>query len=227
LEDLYFVKPATPNAKHDKSLLELQVNAAIGSTKKYFDQISYEKQSHTTENVKLYDRLRELEVERSELDKQRTSSCVARNLIYPLAMLLLLLITSITVLLVMQNTIELLIGIKALPLSSRVSFVKILENSMKFQLFFFSQQFTLGISSLSKLGVFGAALEIFVILYLGITSFVGFYTMPLFAKIRPKRRKTSLTHLITNSLLILILTSALPLLSRILGLFLSEIVEIS
>lgn len=41
--------------------------------------------------------------------------------------------------------------------------------------------------------------------------------MPVFAKIRPKRRKTSLSHLIANSLLILILTSALPLLSRILG----------
>jgi hypothetical protein len=46
--------------------------------------------------------------------------------------------------------------------------------------------------------------------------------MPLFAKIRPKRRKTSLTHLIANSLLILILTSALPLLSRILGEFEAE-----
>lgn len=80
-----------------------------------------------------------------------------------------------------------------------------------------SQQLTLGISSLSKMGVFGAALEILVILYLGITSFVGFYTMPIFSKIRPKRRKTSLSHLICNSLLILILTSAFPLLSRILG----------
>lgn len=72
-------------------------------------------------------------------------------------------------------------------------------------------------TSLSKLGVFGALLEIFVILYLGITSFVGFYTMPLFAKLRPKRRKTSLTHLIANNFLILILASALPVLSRILG----------
>lgn len=55
------------------------------------------------------------------------------------------------------------------------------------------------------------------IFYLGTSSFVGFYAMPVFAKIRPKRRKTSLSHLIANSLLILILTSALPLLSRILG----------
>lgn len=84
------------------------------------DQITYEKQKETTENIKLYNRLKELETERDELNKQRSYSCVARNLIYPIAMLLLLLLTSITILLVMQNTIELLIGIKALPLSSRV-----------------------------------------------------------------------------------------------------------
>lgn len=54
-------------------------------------------------------------------------------------------------------------------------------------------------------------------MYLGVTSAVGFYTMPIITKIRPKRRKTSLSHLIANSALILILTSALPLLSRILG----------
>ena len=121
LDDLYLVKPASTNNKHEKSLLELQVNAVIGNNRKYFEQISYGKQKDSVENEKLYGRLRELEMERHELEKQRSSSCVSRNLIYPLAMLLLLLITSITVLLVMQNTIELLIGIKALPLSSRVS----------------------------------------------------------------------------------------------------------
>lgn len=196
LDDLYLMKPATGN--QEKSLLEIQINASTRN-EKYFEKISHDSSKSISANAKLYDRLKELKLERNELDKQRSSSGVQRNLVYPLAMLLLLLITSITILLVMQNTIELLIGIKALPLSSR--------------------QFTLGISSLSKLGVFGAALEIFVILYLGITSAVGFYTMPIFAKIRPKRRKTSLTHLIANSLLILILTSALPLLSRILGEF--------
>lgn len=114
------MKSTSDSVKHDKSLLELQVSYAFG-TDKSFDQISYEKQKEAPENVKLHDRLRELEMERNELNKQRSSSCFARNLIYPLAMLLLLLLTSITVLLVVQNTIELLIGIKALPLSSRVS----------------------------------------------------------------------------------------------------------
>ena len=71
-------------------------------------------------NAKLYGRLINLETERTLLDKQRSSSGLQRNLVYPIAMLLLLVLTTITVMLVVQNTIEILIGIKALPLSSRV-----------------------------------------------------------------------------------------------------------
>lgn len=51
----------------------------------------------------------------------RSSTAFQRNVVYPAAMLLLLLLTGITVLIVMQNTLELLIGIKALPLSTQVS----------------------------------------------------------------------------------------------------------
>lgn len=127
LNDLYYEKTTSLESRREKSLLEFQINVGFG-TKKYYDQISYEKQKESLENVKLYNRLRELETERSELDKQRGSSCVARNLIYPVAMLLLLLLTCITVLLVVTNTIELLIGIKALPLSSRVSFTTTSNN---------------------------------------------------------------------------------------------------
>lgn len=117
LNDLYCCN--IMDSKPDKSLLEFQVNVGVESHNSY-NSISSERQIGM--NVKLYGRLKELELERNELEIQRSSSCVARNLIYPVAMLLLLLLTSITVLLVMQNTIELLIGIKALPLSSRVSF---------------------------------------------------------------------------------------------------------
>lgn len=196
LNDLKFTKLTNEVSMNDKSLLEIQINIATGNQHVY-DKIIYDSPKQYANNAKYYARLRELEIERSELQKQRSSSCIQRNLGYPLAMLLLLLLTSITVLLVMQNTIELLIGIKALPSSSR--------------------QFTLGISSLSKLGVFGAGIEIIIILYLALASAVGFYSMPIFSKMRPKRRKTSLSQLIANSLLLLILTSALPLLSRILG----------
>ncbi|XP_065366892.1 protein Lilipod isoform X2 [Calliphora vicina] len=147
--------------------------------------------------AKLNERLRELETERKELEKLKKSSAFQRNFVYPLAMLLLLFFTGITILLVVQNTLELLIGIKALPLSTR--------------------QFTLGITSLSKLGPFGAGLEVCLIFYLGATSAVGFYTMPFMRNVRPQRRKTSLSQLILNCALVLILSSALPLLSRIIG----------
>ncbi|XP_055856305.1 protein Lilipod isoform X1 [Episyrphus balteatus] len=151
----------------------------------------------STELAKLNERLRELESERHELEKLKSSSALQRNFVYPLAMLLLLFFTGITILLVVQNTLELLIGIKALPLSTR--------------------QFTLGISSLSKLGPIGAGLEVCLIFYLGATSAVGFYTMPFMKNVRPQKRKTSLSQLIMNCALVLILSSALPLLSRIIG----------
>jgi hypothetical protein len=121
LDELKFSKLTNGVSMSDKSLLEIQINIATGNPHA-FDKIIYDTPpKEFSTNAKHYARLRELELERCELEKQRSSSCVQRNFGYPLAMLLLLLLTSITVLLVMQNTIELLIGIKALPLSSRVS----------------------------------------------------------------------------------------------------------
>lgn len=84
---------------------------------------------------------------------------------------------------------------------------------------FHFQQFTLGITSLSKVGPIGAAIEVLIIFYLCATSTVGLYTMPFMKTIRPQRHKTSLSQLILNGALVLILSSALPLLSRILGMF--------
>lgn len=118
LDELYVPKKLGSEVKYDKSLLELQISTNAGKR----NDFSFDKQKKTSENIKLYNRLEELAMERNELDKQKNSSAIVRNLIYPFAMLLLLVLTSITVLLVMQNTIELLIGIKALPLSSRVRF---------------------------------------------------------------------------------------------------------
>lgn len=76
-----------------------------------------------TDNSKckrLEERLHDVRSERKKLDKLRSSTAIQRNLVYPLAMLLLLFLTSLTVLVVVQNMLELLIGIKALPLSTRV-----------------------------------------------------------------------------------------------------------
>ncbi|XP_065218464.1 protein Lilipod [Planococcus citri] len=145
----------------------------------------------------LLEKLQQIQETVEVLDFQRRTSFLQRNFIYPLAMIVLLAFTVITVFIVLQNTIELLIGFKALPISTR--------------------QFTLGISSLSKLGPFGAALEVILILYLTVTSTIGLYSIPVLSQIQPKFKKTSFVHLIVNCALVLILSSALPLLSKILG----------
>lgn len=184
-----------------KSITSININPAklcSGTDDLYqIRQNSTQCNGNNSNSTKLTDRLKELETERKNLDKLRSSSAFQRNFVYPAAMILLLALTGITVLLVAQNTIELLIGIKALPLSSR--------------------QFTLGIMSLSKLGPLGAALEFVVIIYLSAASTVGLYTMPSMHKVRPKYRETSLSQLILNCALVLILSSAFPLLARILG----------
>ena len=166
-----------------------------------FDDLYQIKPTATTDNIsemyRLNERLKKLEAERRMLEKQKTPSAFRRNFLYPLGMLLLFALTGVTVLLVAQNTIELLIGIKALPLSSR--------------------QFTLGIQSLSKLGLFGSLIALIVIIYLGAISTVGLYTTPPMRKHRPKRKLTSLSQLILNCAILLMLSSAFPLLACILG----------
>lgn len=96
------------NYEHNTITERTEVNSA----KDFYKQLECDE---------LYEKLRDLKSERKELDKLRSSTAIQRNLIYPLAMLMLLFLTGITVLVVVQNTLELLIGIKALPLSTRVN----------------------------------------------------------------------------------------------------------
>lgn len=167
----------------------------------------------------LSQRLEDVQHRRRTLDQQRRTWWVRRTLLYPLAMLALLMLSTATALLAVQNTIELLIGIKALPLSTRVSVTPppLAANSTQLNDPFNFQQFTLGISSLSKLGPIGATVEVAVILYLAVTSAIGLYTLPGVRSVQPRFHSTPLTHLIANCALLLVLSSALPLLSRILG----------
>ncbi|XP_077484436.1 LMBR1-like protein lilipod isoform X3 [Amblyomma americanum] len=144
-------------------------------------------------------RLAQLERRRKELALQQLASPWRRNLGYPIAMLALLSLTVISLLMVIHNTLQLLIGIKALPVSSQV------------------EQFSLGISSLSALGVVGSLLEIVLILYLWLASVVGFFSLPIFCLLRPKPLSATLTQVIGNCAVLLLLSSALPVLARTLG----------
>lgn len=161
--------------------------------------VSNDKELKPTVNgsVHLKHQLYQVRKSLNELEKQVKVSPLRRNVGYPIVMLLLLILTAISALMVAQNTLELCFGIKALPL--------------------YSQQFSLGISSLSALGPAGAFLEIILILYLWGASVVGLYTLPIFCRLRPKLKDTSMTQVIGNCAVLLILSSALPVLARTLG----------
>ncbi|XP_052212762.1 limb region 1 protein homolog [Dreissena polymorpha] len=141
-------------------------------------------------------KLDEVNADIKELEKRKQVSCV-RLLMFPVLMLFSLILTVLGVLMVTQNMFQLLVGIKALPVGAK--------------------EMSLGITSLSALGWPGSILETILILYLMSASVVGFYSLPLFCRITPKYNNTSMISIILNCSVLLILSSALPVLSRTLG----------
>uniref|UniRef100_A0A8C0DRT2 Limb development membrane protein 1 like n=1 Tax=Balaenoptera musculus TaxID=9771 RepID=A0A8C0DRT2_BALMU len=77
---------------------------------------------------------------------------------------------------------------------------------------------SLGQVSFSKLGSFGAVVQVVLIFYLMVSSVVGFYSSPLFWGLRPRWHDTAMTQIIGNCVCLLVLSSALPVFSRTLGL---------
>nr|XP_023395569.1 limb region 1 protein homolog isoform X2 [Loxodonta africana] len=75
----------------------------------------------------------------------------------------------------------------------------------------------IGNASLSTFGFVGAALEIILIFYLMVSSVVGFYSLRFFGNFTPKKDDTTMTKIIGNCVSILVLSSALPVMSRTLG----------
>ncbi|KAM5288960.1 protein LMBR1L isoform 4-T4 [Ctenodactylus gundi] len=130
--------------------------------------------------------------------KRQKASAWQRNLGYPLAMLCLLVLTGLSVLIVAIHILELLIDEAAMPRGM--------------------QGASLGQVSFSKLGSFGAIIQVILIFYLMVSSVVGFYSSPLFRSLLPRWHDTALTQIIGNCVCLLVLSSALPVFSRTLGL---------
>uniref|UniRef100_A0A8C2X6Z4 Limb development membrane protein 1-like n=1 Tax=Cyclopterus lumpus TaxID=8103 RepID=A0A8C2X6Z4_CYCLU len=128
---------------------------------------------------------------------RRKASPWQRNLGYPLAMLVLLALTVMCVLMVCFNVLELLLDDTAMPRG--------MEDPH------------LGMASFSMFGSLGAAVQVVLILYLMVSSVVGFYSSPLFTGLLPRAQDTNLTQIIANCVSLLILSSALPVFSRTLG----------
>ncbi|XP_034551195.1 limb region 1 homolog-like protein [Notolabrus celidotus] len=134
---------------------------------------------------------------RIALETRRKASAWQRNLGYPLAMLVLLALTVMCVLMVCFNVLELLLDETAMPRG--------MEDPH------------LGMASFSMFGSLGAAVQVVLILYLMVSSVVGFYSSPLFTGLLPRAQDTNLTQMIANCVSLLILSSALPVFSRTLG----------
>ena len=142
--------------------------------------------------------LNEATQKRQTLDRARRTSTWRRVLGYPLIMLSLLVLTGLSLLCVIMNVGQIVAGFRSLPVYQ-------------------SAVVDLGITSLSSLGVIGVIMEVILIGYLFVTSLVGLYTIPLIKGIRPVRNSTPLTHLILNCCIYVVLSTALPLLAKILG----------
>uniref|UniRef100_A0A673NEU2 Limb region 1 homolog-like protein n=1 Tax=Sinocyclocheilus rhinocerous TaxID=307959 RepID=A0A673NEU2_9TELE len=141
---------------------------------------------------------RKLKSEYQDVRKLRKrASPWQRNLGYPVAMLLLLALTAVSVLMVCFHVLELLFDESAMPRG--------MEDPH------------LGLASFSMFGSLGAAVQVVIILYLMVSSVVGFYSSPLFTGLLPCAQDTTLTQIIGNCVSLLILSSALPVFSRTLG----------
>ncbi|ETE72739.1 Limb region 1 protein-like protein, partial [Ophiophagus hannah] len=134
---------------------------------------------------------------KTKLERRKKASVWERNLVYPAVMILLLIETAISVLLVACNILCLLVDETAMPKGSRGPGI--------------------GSASLSTFGFVGAALEIILIFYLMVSSVVGFYSLRIFGDFTPKKDETTMTKIIGNCVSILVLSSALPVMSRTLG----------
>ncbi|XP_072010057.1 limb region 1 protein homolog isoform X2 [Engystomops pustulosus] len=132
-----------------------------------------------------------------KLERRKNASPWERNLVYPAVMILLLIATSFSVILVTCNILRLLVDETAMPKGSKGPGI--------------------GNASLFTFGFAGAALEIILIFYLMVSSVVGFYSLRFFGSFTPRKDDTTMTKIIGNCVSILVLSSALPVMSRTLG----------
>lgn len=136
---------------------------------------------------------------RETLDQIKRTSMWRRAVGYPLIMVALFALTFVSLVSVINNVMQIVAGFKALPAVSE------------------DTPHTLGIASLTSLGAMGVLIEVILIIYLFVTSMVGLYTIPYIRNIRPKSKSTTLTQIIINCAIWVILSTALPLQVKILG----------
>ncbi|XP_048866603.1 limb region 1 protein homolog [Brienomyrus brachyistius] len=152
--------------------------------------------SHSQESPQhLHRELDGIRSQKNKLERRKKASAWERNLLYPFVMLILLTGTAISVLLVALNILYLLVDETAMPKGSKER----------------------GIGNVSTFGVVQAAVEIILMFYLLVSSVVGFYSLRVFEGLTPRKDDTTMTTIIGCCVSILVLSSALPVMSRTLG----------
>ncbi|XGW14541.1 hypothetical protein V3C99_000668 [Haemonchus contortus] len=114
---------------------------------------------------------------------------------YPAIVTSLLALTGISLLMVVINSLKLVFGFRSLP-----AYAQYME-----------------VHTRHSLGIVGVIIESITIMYVMSTSLTGLYSMPFVRALRPQRARTSLTVIIINCSLVLVLSSALPVLANTLG----------
>ncbi|XP_037550033.1 limb region 1 protein homolog [Nematolebias whitei] len=135
--------------------------------------------------------------QKNKLERRKKASGWEKNLLYPIVMLILLAGTTISVIMVALNILYLLVDETAMPKGSTDRGI--------------------GNTSLSTFGVVQAVLEIILMFYLMVSSVVGFYSLRVFEGLTPRKDDTTMTTIIGCCVSILVLSSALPVMSRTLG----------
>ncbi|VDO64359.1 unnamed protein product [Heligmosomoides polygyrus] len=101
----------------------------------------------------------------------------------------------ISLLMVVINSLKLVFGFRSLPVYAQY----------------------MEVHTRHSLGIAGVIIESITIMYVMATSLTGLYSMPFVRALRPQRARTSLTVIIINCSLVLVLSSALPVLANTLG----------
>ncbi|XP_048040743.1 limb region 1 protein homolog [Megalobrama amblycephala] len=152
---------------------------------------------HGNSQHHLYKELENIRNQRNKLERRKKASAWEKNLLYPIVMMILLAGTAISVLLVALNIVYLLVDETAMPKGST--------------------ERDIGNASLSTFGVAQAVIEIILMFYLMVSSVVGFYSLRIFQELTPIKDDTTMTTIIGCCVSILVLSSALPVMSRTLG----------
>ncbi|KAM4543966.1 limb region 1 protein homolog isoform 2-T2 [Fundulus diaphanus] len=155
---------------------------------------TYIRGSFTYQLTKELDNVRN---QKNKLERRKKASGWEKNLLYPIVMLILLAGTIISVIMVALNILYLLVDETAMPKGSTDRGI--------------------GNTSLSTFGVVQAVLEIILMFYLMVSSVVGFYSLRVFEGLTPRKDDTTMTTIIGCCVSILVLSSALPVMSRTLG----------